>query len=88
MKKITFSYVVDDFFQSDQFLPIYSSGKFVEQIFCDSYFGEHLTCRAAISCNAYHDAITMTLSQPVVTSCLLEKQNFIIKAPSEKLSEK
>ena len=37
-KKITFSYVVDDFFQSDQFLPINSSGKFVEQIFCYSYF--------------------------------------------------
>ena len=55
-EKITFSYVVDDFFQSDQFLPIYSSGKFVEQRFCDSYFGKHLTWRAAIFYNAYHDA--------------------------------
>ena len=55
MKKITFSYIVDDFFQSDQFLPIYSSGKFVEQIICDSYFGEHLTYRTAVSCNAYND---------------------------------
>ena len=56
MKKITFSYTVDDFFQSNQFLRINSPGEFFEQIFCDSYFGEHLTCRAAISCNAYHDA--------------------------------
>ena len=64
-EKITFSYVVDDFFQSDQFLPIYSSGKFAEQRFCDSYFGKHLTCRAAIFYNAYHDAYNAWSESPL-----------------------
>ena len=56
VKKITFSYVEGDFFQDDQFFPKHSSGKFVEQLICDSYFGERLICRAAISYNVYHNA--------------------------------
>ena len=55
MKKITFSYVVGDFFHSDQFLPKYWSGKFVE----------HLIYWASISYNAYHDAYNAWSGSPL-----------------------
>ena len=70
MKKITFGYIAGDFFQSDQFLPKYSPGKFVEQLFCDSYFREYLIRWAAISYNAYHDAYNTWSGNPLFVECL------------------
>ena len=52
-EKSTYSYVIGNFFQGDKFLSKYSSGKFDELLFCDSYFGEHLL-EPVTFYNAYH----------------------------------